>query len=250
MSKSNSDTMENVYKKMFNEDPTADILSTIKINEIYRFNLKSLEDISKFLGIEYIDENLDKKIGYSTESLQEIERSMSTLTDKERETIQYIDSEFWEPYNDKFVYGEISKEGVNKLANYLKTFSGTFYDIGSGNGKLVIHLSLLLNFNEYIGVEIVELRHKYAMKINETIGQKVKFICQDVLELDISDANFIFLDDLMFPKNLRIKVNSKIPKECYYLTVWQNQNDEFIEDWSVDVSWFETEMKFYLYKKR
>jgi len=26
--------------------------------------------------------------------------------------------------------------------------------------------------------------------------------------------------------------------------------DEFIEDWSVDVSWFETEMKFYLYKKR
>ena len=54
----------------------------------------------------------------------------------------------------------------------------------------------------------------------------------------------------MFPEDLRFKVINNIPKDCHYLSVWQNKNDEFIEEWSLGVSWLETEMKFYLYKKR
>jgi hypothetical protein len=225
-----------------------DILSAIKIEEIYRFDLKSTVEIAKYLNIwnglsqsekdELIE--IDKPV---------FEKKFSHLT-KEELSKKINDSKFWEQYNDKFVYGEISKLGVNKLSNYLNNFSGNFYDIGSGNGKLLIHLSLITDFKSYTGIEIVELRHKYAVNINQTIGQNINFLCGDVLEIDISDANFIFLDDLMFPEDLRIKVITKIPKECYYLTVWQNQNDEFIEDWSLGVSWLETEMKFYLYKKR
>ena len=91
-----------------------DILSSIKIEEIYRFNLKSLQDISKFLGIWQVlseeEKNelieLDKPV---------FEKKFSHLSTEELSN-KINDPEFWEEYNDKFVYGEISKEGVNKLA--------------------------------------------------------------------------------------------------------------------------------------
>jgi SAM-dependent methyltransferase len=225
-----------------------DILSAIKIEEIYRFDLRSLVDISKYLNI-WNDLSESKKNELIEIDKPVFEKKFSHLT-KEELSEKINDTEFWEQYNDKFVYGEISKSGVNKLSNYLKSFTGNFYDIGSGNGKLLIHLSLITNFENYTGIEIVELRHKYAIKINESISQNVNFICRDVLEVDISDANFIFLDDLMFPEDLRFKVINNIPKDCHYLSVWQNKNDEFIEECSLGVSWLETEMKFYLYKKR
>lgn len=225
-----------------------DILSSIKIEEIYRFDLKSVVEISKYLNI-WNDLSQSEKDELIEIDKPVFEKKFNHLT-KEELSKKINDSKFWEQYNDKFVYGEISKSGVNKLSNYLNNFTGNFYDIGSGNGKLIIHLSLITNFEKYTGIEIVELRHKYAININESIGQNVNFICGDVLEIDIPDANFIFLDDLMFPEDLRINVISKIPKNCYYLSVWQNDNDEFIENWSLGVSWLETEMNFYLYKKR
>lgn len=225
-----------------------DILSSIKIEEIYRFNLKSLQDISKFLGTwhQLADEEKSELIELDRPTF---EKKFSHLS-KEEITKKLNDPEFWEEYNDKFVYGEISKEGVNKLSNYLKRYSGNFYDIGSGNGKLLLHLSLLTNFEKYVGVEIVELRHKYALKINESLGQNVIFICDDVLNLDISDANFIFLDDLMFPRDLRTKILKKIPYNCLYISVWKNDEDELIENFKIAVTWLEKEMDFYLYKKR
>jgi SAM-dependent methyltransferase len=225
-----------------------DILSSIKIEEIYRFNLKSLQDISKFLGTwhQLSDEEKSELIELDKPAF---EKKLSHLS-KEEMSKKLNDPEFWEEYNDKFVYGEISKDGVNNLANYLQKYSGIFYDIGSGNGKLLIHLSLITNFDKYIGGEIIELRHKYALKINEKIGQNVTFICDDVLNLDISDANFIFLDDLMFPRDLRTKILKKIPYNCLYISVWKNDEDELIENFKIAVTWLEKEMDFYLYKKR
>ena len=223
-----------------------DIFSAIKIEEIYRYNLKSLVDISKFLGT-WESLTVEKKHEL-IELDKPIHEKKFNLT--QQQIIEKLnDPSFWEEYNDKYVYGEITKSGVNKLANYLKPFTGNFYDIGSGNGKLLIHLSIITNFEKYTGIEIVEPRHQYALKINEVIGQPVNFIRADVLDVDISDGDFIFLDDLMFPTDLRKKILKKLPK-CYYLTAWQNNIDEFIENWSIGVAWLETEMDFYLYKKR
>jgi hypothetical protein len=70
------------------------------------------------------------------------------------------------------------------------------------------------------------------------------------LNLDISDANFIFLDDLMFPRDLRTKILKKIPYNCLYISVWKNDEDELIENFKIAVTWLEKEMDFYLYKKR
>jgi hypothetical protein len=225
-----------------------DIFSSIKIEEIYRYKLNSLVDISKYLDTwDNLSEDEKSEIKILDKPL--FEKKYSHLS-KQELLERSKDDSFWEEYNDKFVYGEISKEGVNKLSNYLKRYSGNFYDIGSGNGKLLLHVSLLTNFEKYVGVEIVELRHKYALKINEKIGQNVTFICDDVLNLDISDANFIFLDDLMFPRDLRTKILKKIPHNCLYISVWKNDEDEIIENLKIAVNWLEKEMDFYLYKKR
>lgn len=221
--------------------------SAIIIEEIYKFNLHSTVDIAKFLGI-WDNLSESEKNQLIVDNQPTFEKKYGNLS-KEEIQQNLNNTEFWEEYNDNFVYGEISKSGVNKLSKYLSKFSGVFYDIGSGNGKLILHLSLLTNFEKYIGVEIVELRHLYANKINEVVRQDVQFICGDVLKLDISDANFIFFDDLMFPKQLRLQILDIIPHDCYYLTTWKNDED-FIENWKIGVSWLDTEMDFYLYKKR
>lgn len=225
-----------------------DILSAIKIQEIYRFDLTSLKDISKFLG-NWNDLSDEEKLELNELDKPIFEKNLSDYS--KEELIKEINNlEFWEEYNDKFVYGEVSKEGANQLAKYLEKFSGKFYDIGSGNGKLLIHLSLISNFDKYTGIELVKQRHEYALKINKYIGQNIDFICGDVLDIDISDADFIFLDDLMFPKDLRLKIINKIPKDCHYLSTYINDNDEFIEKWNIGVTWLETYMGFNLYKKR
>jgi len=224
-----------------------DILSAIKIEEIYRFDLKSCVDIARFLEIWNNLSEIEKEkiISYDKTIF---EKKFSHLTQEEiKKNIN--NSKFWEEYNDEFVYGEISKNGVNKLSNYLSDFTGNFYDVGSGNGKLLLHLSILTNFDKYVGIEIVEIRHKYANKINEIVQQKVQFICGDALKVDISDANFIFLDDLMFSENLRISIINRIPKDCFYLSAYKNNIDEFIDSWKIDVSWLETEMYFHIYKR-
>ena len=224
------------------------ILDSIKIEEIYRFNLKSLQDISNFLGIwNDLSEKEKSKLIELDKTIFEKKYSQLTV---EQLSEKMNDTKFWEEYNDEFVYGEISKKGANKLADYLKKYTGNFYDIGSGNGKLLIHLSLITNFQKYTGVEIVEIRHKYANKINEKLDQNVNFIYGDVLNTDISDANFIFLDDLMFSEELRLQIINKIPRDCYYLTIWKNNIDDFVDNYTLGVTWLETEMNFYLYKKR
>lgn len=223
-----------------------DFLSAIKIEEIYRHGLKSVVEISKHLGLWQALSTGEQ------ESLKKLDQPVfqdkfNSLTDQQvRESLE--DSLFWELEGDKLVYGEITKKGANKLAQYLHNFSGNFYDIGSGNGKLLLHLALLTNFSHCTGVEILEVRHRYALSIRESLGVGAEFICADILDVDISAANFLFLDDLMFPLELRQAIYQKIPHNCYFLTAYSDVGQP-LEIWPLAVSWQEFEMNFYLYKK-
>lgn len=151
---------------------------------------------------------------------------------------------------DNLVYGEITKIGVKELSTYLKNYKGVFYDIGCGNGKLLLHLSLISNFEKYVGIEISQIRINYALEINKILCQEnVNFICDDILNVDISDANFILMDDIMFSDDLRNSILEKIPTGCYYISCYQT-NDQYIETITLDVSWFDfKKMTFYIYKK-
>jgi len=153
-----------------------DFLKAIKIEEVYRFDLMSESDILKYLG---------KWDNLTNEQQSEYLRESTDLP-------------------ENLVYGEITKKGVKELSNYLNNYKGVFYDIGCGNGRLLLHLSLISNFDKYVGVEISKTRIDYAIEINKTLNQeRVIFICDDILNVDISDANFIFMDDIMFSDDLR-----------------------------------------------
>ena len=200
-----------------------DFLKAIKIEEVYRFDLMSESDILKYLG---------KWDNLTNEQQSEYLRESTDLP-------------------ENLVYGEITKKGVKELSNYLNNYKGVFYDIGCGNGRLLLHLSLISNFDKYVGVEISKTRIDYAIEINKTLNQeRVIFICDDILNVDISEANFLFMDDIMFSDDLRNLILEKIPKDCYYISCYVT-NDEVIETIFLDVSWFDfKKMSFFIYKKR
>lgn len=217
--------------------PVIDIIDAVKIQEIYSFKLMSVVDICKYLDI------------WNKISEEEREFYLSLIDIKKYESFE--DLSFWQDYSNDFVYGEITKKGVIRLSEYISKLSGNFYDIGSGNGKLLLHLSLISNFDKYVGVEICEPRHLYALEIKKNIQPvNVEFICEDVSKIDLSEANVLFINDLMFSKELLDNIVEKIPVGSHYISAYKNETN-FIEDIYLDVTWFNIiKHNFYLHKKK
>ena len=211
-----------------------ELLNSIKIEEIYKFNLTSEIEILEFLGL--------------WDSLSEHEKYKYEDWYSKLNQTQETNSEMNES-DEKFVYGEISKRGVKDLSKELQDFSGVFYDLGSGNGKMILHLSLISNFNKYIGVELSLPRYQYSLRINTFLKQEnVNFINGDFLTIDFSDANFIFCNDSMMSSNIIESLIKKIPTGCYYTSFHKNR-DEFIKTISLNVSWYDKKVNYNLYKK-
>ncbi len=222
-----------------------DILASIKIEELKRYNLFKLEDIAKHLGIwDSFPEEEKTKISSIGKPLLN-----KDITDEEF-TLLLKNPDFDNYYEDNLVYGEITNKGIFKISEYLNNFTGNFYDIGSGNGKVIFQMSLISNFIKFTGIEILEIRHLYAKKIQNELGfDNVNLICGDVLDFDISDANVIFMNDVMFSKELQESINNKIPKDCYYFSFQDNQNDELIDSILIDISWSEIKFPIKFYRK-
>lgn len=208
-----------------------DILTSIKISEIYSNNLIQLNEISDRLNLSGNDIDIEK---YKYQEFKNLIKSS---------TVEIIDNLF-----DTSVYGEISMNGVYKLNNELEEVCGTFYDIGSGNGKLILQMSLISNFDKYVGVEISKIRHLYALEISKYLSSDVIFINDDVLNVNLSDAGFVFINDIMFDDKLTNSIVDKIPVGCYFTSVYDNSH-EFVKTIYLSVSWMSQEIPFNIYLK-
>ena len=208
-----------------------DILNSIKISEIYSNNLIQLNEISDRLNLSGNDIETEK---YKYQEFKNLIKSS---------TVEIIDNLF-----DISVYGEVSINGVYKLNNELEEVCGTFYDIGSGNGKLILQMSLISNFDKYVGVEISKIRHLYALEINKSLSLDVTFINDDVLNVDLSDAGFVFINDIMFDNKLIKSIVDKIPVGCYFTSVYDNSY-KFVKTIYLSVSWMSQEIPFNIYLK-
>ena len=207
-----------------------DILTSIDIQEIYSNNLQQLSDISNRLNLS--GDEFEKEKSQYLEFKNQIESS----------SIESIDNLY-----DPNVYGEISMDGVYKLNDELKS-SGSFYDIGSGNGKLLLQMSLISNFDKYVGIEISKIRHLYALEINKYLSLDVTFINDDVLNVDLSDAGFVFINDIMFDDKLTNSIVDKIPTGCFFTSVYENKNT-FIKTIYLSVNWMLEEIPYNIYSK-
>jgi len=212
-----------------------DILESIKIEHIWSNDLFSQKSIAIKLGI--------------WNSLSDAEQSYyERITPYET---RLNGNDFKGEFEEEKIYGEITKEGVFELNKHIKSNGGVFYDIGSGNGKIVLQMALISNFDRYVGIEIEKIRCLYSIDIKNQIGiEKVNFINDDILNVDISDAGFIFLNDIMFKEDMRNKIFKMIPSDCMFVSFYEFEDCEKLETLELEVEWMKPKVPFKLYKKK
>lgn len=112
----------------------------------------------------------------------------------------------------EFIYGEIGYESIKEI--YLainKNFpdfkfiqNKSFVDLGSGIGKSVFASALLEDFNECVGIEILENLYTISITMKELYDSQMKtnnisnkstqvnFLCQNLNDYDFSNHTVVF----------------------------------------------------------
>ena len=217
------------------------------IKSLYSFNLFEIDDIAN---------NYDYWQYLTQEEIDEYNRVKSR---KREETLKYLETEkAWDYISQlkdlKTTYGELKKIGVDSLYNFIKTKidineKSVFYDIGSGNGKIVLHLSLISNFGKYVGVEIDKVRYLYSKYIQNQVNSNdnIQFINDDIRNVDFSDATFVFVNDLLFDESDVEYIVSQLKPGTHLVSIADNQltPDDIVE---LEPTWEESTLPFKYYK--
>lgn len=177
------------------------------------------------------------------------------------ENITYRDSivnknfQYSQGYDSNLTYGEITKDGIEKLIEKINRYKNisnkdVFVDIGSGCGKLALHLGLKTNIKTIVGVEILDIRVKYSKYIQEQVDVKsVFFINKDVLDFDLSISTIIFINGAFFDDILFEKILDKIPKGCHVILDRSCDFNILNETFNLNVSWSKKECEYFYYIK-
>jgi hypothetical protein len=122
---------------------------------------------------------------------------------------------------DNTVYGEITYQGMQILANKLKlTPRDVFYDLGCGMGKLVLYMYLAKPIKKSVGIEMIGKRYTiadYALASLVSQGfldpkRELKLIHNNIRNENFSDATAIFMSSLCFPPGLIEELDQKFSK--------------------------------------
>ena len=165
-----------------------------KLDLLYKNNLFSLKSICQLLGV---------WDNYTPEQKFQLENFTK------RDTIINKHFDYKGVYNMNYVYGEVLRSGVEtiiqKINKYKRiTDKDVFVDIGSGTGKLVIHMSIKSDIKTLVGVEIVTQRVAYSKWIKEKISpdSSIFFIEKDINNFDLSVATIVFMNNICFDYTL------------------------------------------------
>lgn len=214
-----------------------------KMKRIYENNLFTVKSIAQKIGIW---DNLTSE----EKEILENNTPLESYINSGRE-LDISEDEQW----TKLGYGEITKEGVDTLYEFIKSkvedeSDINFCDIGSGNGKIVLHLSTIGNFNSLIGIELHKIRHLYAKWILENSFLNIKnveFINCDALDYDFSKINFVFMNDLLFERKDIDLILSRLNPGTHLISIEENSLKE--EDVVyLKPSWMKQKLPFKYYK--
>jgi precorrin-6B methylase 2 len=205
------------------------------IKDVYSYDLMDMKDIAIELGI-WNSLTEEKKELYNKYSKSNVDKIKDRF-DKYIENLEIIKES-----DDKLIYGEITKSGVDTLLKEIKkrksiTSDDVFYDIGSGNGKLPIHIALISEFSKVKGIEISDIRYMYSNHIlRNTVGSidNIEFINDDVRNIDISDATVIFINDVLFTEEDVEHIFEKASKGTHIIS-FKKKSDDIV---NLDVSWY------------
>jgi SAM-dependent methyltransferase len=166
---------------------------------------------------------------------------------------EYLKVEITPSSDRKFIYGELTRIGVEQLYmeinNIKETKNKVFTDIGSGNGKLISHLSIISDFKKINGIEISKLRIKYSNILLNNLPKKYKdkinLIEGDFNNLEI-DSDFIFLNDCSFHSDCIYDLVKKIKKETVIITTHYILGLKNIKNIRLDTTWKGCDWNIYI----
>ena len=229
-----------------NEDALKKIALDGQLTSLYSNNLFSIKSICEHLGTW---DSYTKEEKYKLENLTH----RDSLINKNFKEIRQKN------YDLKFTYGEISREGVEQIISLIQKHKrvigpkDVFIDIGSGCGKLLIHLALNTNFKTLVGIEIVKERVDYAKHIYQYFhpieDKKVFFINKNVLEFDLSIATMVYMNNLCFERKMVLEIYERLPKGCHIISAVPLDCIYLKEQIKLEVTWESKRFLHYYYVK-
>ena len=183
------------------------------------------------------------KVTQSNILLGDLEKIESQFTDVVYSADELYDliSERKEINSDsKFVYGEIRKAGVETIYKEISEYDGldTFVDVGSGTGKICLHMSMISNFENIVGIEIVTERHLYAIELQQNLGRdfdNVTFLNDDILKIEFERPCVVFTNDVCFPNQLTKIIWDSLPVGSHFISCKNLGNS--VKEIYLDVTW-------------
>ncbi len=212
-----------------------------KLDMLYKHNLFSVKSISQLIGTW---ESYSPEHQYKLENLTKRDSSINRNFTYDGD------------YDDKFIYGEIKRPGVdtliNRISRYKKiTDKDVFVDIGCGSGKILIHMGIKSQFKTLVGLEIQKERIEYAKLIKEEVlpEKPIFFLQKDVKDFDLSIGTVFFMNDVAFDKQTRLDIYNRLPKGAHFITAFKNPDCKILkEEMRLEVTWKNKEIYNYYIK--
>jgi SAM-dependent methyltransferase len=212
------------------------------INELYKNGLFSQKIIAESLGI-WNDFSDEEKLFY--ESITQRDADVNGFFSKKE-------------FDEKHTYGEITKSAVNTIYQSLEKITDlknkTFYDLGSGNGKIILHLALISELGKINGIEISPIRIAYSNHLMlkflpEFLHTKVNFIQNDFFELDISDGDIFFINDICL-HSMTPQIFDKMKSGSFLISSLKSIKEYTpVVEIPLNVTWTNRAVNYYIFKK-
>jgi hypothetical protein len=176
-------------------------------------------------------------------------------------------------YDPKYVltYGEITPEGAElmidafekhkPLASY-PSDQRSFYDLGSGIGKMVLYMAAHVPAIMSKGIELVAERHEKAMVAfnmlkDKSVKKRIELICGSFMDRSLHDAAWIFVSNLCFSDAVCVEMAAKLAKEVRSGTLivssksfsFPEDTFETLEKCSVPMTWNATH-ELHMYRRK
>lgn len=138
------------------------------------------------------------------------------------------------------VYGEITQESTDNLVTRFNEYfneNTTFYDLGCGLGKMVVHVGMKYDVKKSCGIELSKERIDGANHIKENYCgdyNNITFINKSFFDCDLSDSTVVYYDNTMYDYEFDEKVIDMLPKGCLIICRKSPKNVEGREVFRVD----------------
>ena len=135
----------------------------------------------------------------------------------------YPNKTFFNSEDGSSLYGEVTQKGTDNLVKYFDNYFNkdtVFYDLGSGLGKMVIHIGLKYGVKKSVGIELSKERYQAAMFLKEKYAptnNNILFYNTSFYKYDLKDATIIYIDNTTSTSEANIKILSQIPSGCLYI---------------------------------